>query len=246
MNLIWLTLATGLTMSSTAQATLFDRGGGLIYDDVLNVTWLQDAGYARTSGYDTDGRMTWDEANAWAAGLVYHDNVRGVNFSDWRMPTLRPVNGSHFDYAFSTAGNTDYAYNISAPGTSYANTTASELSYMFYVNLGNKGYYDTAGTPQAGYGLVDDPLAGNDESLFINLVNDVYWTDSVYTPLGHWSWYFYTGEGVQNAYYHGHYNLAWAVRDGDVYPVSASVPEPVSLALLLVGLLVLRATLQHQ
>ena len=26
-----------------ANATLWDRGAGLIYDDVLNVTWLQDA-----------------------------------------------------------------------------------------------------------------------------------------------------------------------------------------------------------
>ena len=30
----------------TSHAALIDRGGGLIYDDVLNITWLQDAGYA--------------------------------------------------------------------------------------------------------------------------------------------------------------------------------------------------------
>ena len=30
---------------------LFDRGGGLIYDDVLNITWLQDANYALTTGH---------------------------------------------------------------------------------------------------------------------------------------------------------------------------------------------------
>ena len=29
--------------SAASQAALIDRGGGLIYDDVLNVTWLQDA-----------------------------------------------------------------------------------------------------------------------------------------------------------------------------------------------------------
>jgi len=33
-------------------AILTDRGGGLIYDDDLNITWLQDANYADTSGYD--------------------------------------------------------------------------------------------------------------------------------------------------------------------------------------------------
>ena len=32
--------------SGAAQATLIDRGGGLIYDSVLNVTWLQNANLA--------------------------------------------------------------------------------------------------------------------------------------------------------------------------------------------------------
>ncbi|HED39985.1 MAG TPA: hypothetical protein ENJ13_06100 [Chromatiales bacterium] len=40
-----------LGLASTAQATLFNRGGGMIYDDVLDITWLQDANYAVTSDY---------------------------------------------------------------------------------------------------------------------------------------------------------------------------------------------------
>ena len=44
-------LATmGALMVNTAQAQLFNRGGGLIYDSVQNVTWLADANYAKTSG----------------------------------------------------------------------------------------------------------------------------------------------------------------------------------------------------
>ena len=42
------------------NAALIDRGGGLIYDDVLDITWLQDANYAQTSGYDADGFMNWN------------------------------------------------------------------------------------------------------------------------------------------------------------------------------------------
>ena len=53
-----LILLAGISLSGAAQAALFDRGGGLIYDDVLNVTWLQDANYAKTSGYDADGDMS--------------------------------------------------------------------------------------------------------------------------------------------------------------------------------------------
>jgi len=66
---------------STANANLEVRPGGMVYDDVLNITWLADANYATTSGYDSDGRMSWDEAMTWAASL----NVGGV--SDWHLPT---------------------------------------------------------------------------------------------------------------------------------------------------------------
>lgn len=53
----------------TGNATLYDRGGGLIYDDVLDITWLQDANYGAGSSYDdgtdtTDGKMTFDNAVA--------------------------------------------------------------------------------------------------------------------------------------------------------------------------------------
>jgi hypothetical protein len=36
--IIILIIIFGLTV--TTYATLWDRGGGLIYDDVLNITWL--------------------------------------------------------------------------------------------------------------------------------------------------------------------------------------------------------------
>jgi hypothetical protein len=127
-------LALGLMgLAGGAQAALIDRGNGMIYDDVLDVTWLQDANYAKTSGHDTDGLMTWSEATTWAANLVYG------GYDDWRLPTVTPVaGGSVFNTSFSLAGTTDYGYNISAPGTTYASSTASELAYMFYNNLGAK------------------------------------------------------------------------------------------------------------
>ena len=51
-----------LLLSFNATAALYDRGNGLIYDDVLDITWLQDANYAQTSGYDNDGKMSWADA----------------------------------------------------------------------------------------------------------------------------------------------------------------------------------------
>ncbi|GBD97971.1 MAG TPA: DUF1566 domain-containing protein [Nitrospirae bacterium] len=70
-----LALVSGLTAS--AQADLIDRGGGLIYDTELEVTWLQDTIY----GFEWDtGRMYWDDAMAWADSLVYQ------GYDDWRLP----------------------------------------------------------------------------------------------------------------------------------------------------------------
>ncbi len=37
-----------------AHAALHDRGCGLVYDDVLNVTWLQNVTLAAGSPYDDD------------------------------------------------------------------------------------------------------------------------------------------------------------------------------------------------
>jgi len=92
---IWgMGLAVLLALPGVVSATLIDRGSGLIYDDALDITWLQDANYAKTSGFDADGRMAWSAANAWAAGLSYLDSVRGVTYSDWRLPNM-DVNGDN-------------------------------------------------------------------------------------------------------------------------------------------------------
>jgi hypothetical protein len=79
-------LLTGLGFTGTSQAALFDRGGGLIYDDINNVTWLQDANYAQTSGYTDNGLMTYASAAYFAQALVYHDSVRNADYGGWMMP----------------------------------------------------------------------------------------------------------------------------------------------------------------
>ena len=52
-----------------------------LYDTDLKITWLRDANYAKTSGYDSDGAMYWGPANTWANALVV-----GA-YSGWRLPT---------------------------------------------------------------------------------------------------------------------------------------------------------------
>jgi len=112
-------LTVGLLLLSlntfTAQAALFDRGNGLIYDQDRDITWLADANHAQTSGFDSDGLMSWATATAWAGGLVYQ------GYDDWRLPTTLlpdPTCGGQ------SGDNTGF------------NCTGSELGHLFYSELG--------------------------------------------------------------------------------------------------------------
>lgn len=81
--------------ANVVQAALVDRGGGMIYDTDLNITWLQDANQAKTSGFDTDGKMNWNTAVAWADGLEFG------GYDDWRLPKIGvALSGYHDDSEF--------------------------------------------------------------------------------------------------------------------------------------------------
>ena len=101
------------------------------------------------------------------------------------------------------------------------------------INLGNKGYYDTSGNPQSGYGLVDDPLNPNDESLFTHLTSYLYWSGLEYAPDTDQAWRFFFIDGGQNEGFKSRDFYAWAVRPGDVAaaPGGNGAPEPGSLML---------------
>jgi len=177
--IVFATLAMGLS-ATASQAALESRlGGQAVYDTVLNITWLADANFAATnsfgvSGIQPDGSMNWFTAQSWIAEMNA-SNYLGYN--DWRLPSTNPVNGS-FNYFLSYNGYTDVGYNISAPGSEHPGSTASELAYMYYVNLDNKASYNSDTSPQIGSGLVNTGsftnlqqgtyLSGTDFALFDN------------------------------------------------------------------------------
>ena len=66
-----LSLAVIVGISASVNPAPVDRGVGMIYYTVLDITWLQDANYAQTSEYDSDGRMRWNDAVSWANQLEY-------------------------------------------------------------------------------------------------------------------------------------------------------------------------------
>lgn len=71
-RLATMSVATALTLAGAAQAALVDRGGGLIYDTELHVTWMQNV--------TLSGHKAWPDAKTWAESFAY------MGYDDWRLP----------------------------------------------------------------------------------------------------------------------------------------------------------------
>ena len=65
--------AAMFVMAGAAQSALISRGGGMVYDTTLDVTWLADMNYAFTSGYAAKGSVAYpnpDEYSIWPNGRM--------------------------------------------------------------------------------------------------------------------------------------------------------------------------------
>jgi hypothetical protein len=189
-----------------SNAALIDRGAGLIYDDVLNITWLQNANYIEAAGQP--GRSTWGGAMAWADQLAYYDPIRNVTWSDWRLPTT--INRS------ITFGQKLYDTNP---------TIDNEMAYMYYINLELEADYN----PNINNAPI--PVLPAD-SLIQNLVFRGYWTGTPADGPRGQAWYLHFHQGWESIENPDNLLRAWAVRDGDV----ASVPIPGAILLFGSGL----------
>lgn len=238
-RLITSSLIAASLVSGAAQAALQGRDlNGSInsfeayYDTFLDITWLADANYAKTSGYlqtylnfglNSPGALDVPQANTWVSSLSVHDAVNNITYDNWRLPTVAPVNGVSFDYS------TDGGYNITNPD--------SELAYMFHVNLGNVSLYlpPVSGVwSQSGCYSAPDYTCLDNVGPFSNLQSGDYWTGTQ-NPLNTYTyWYFDMTSGYQSAQSKSSGKYAWAVSDGDVG--IAAVPEADTWAMLLAGL----------
>ncbi|PPD49860.1 MAG: hypothetical protein CTY13_02615 [Methylobacter sp.] len=139
-----------------AQATLFDRGSGLIYDDFLNVTWFQDANLLgtleNTNGYDSTVNAILDANNGVID--VRPNSYIGVN-ENGTYPLLSNYFGNNGIMQWGAAkGFINYLNIIEYKGynnwrlptrfpTASSNISykiadiTSELGYMYFANLNN-------------------------------------------------------------------------------------------------------------
>lgn len=97
----WIAVAT-LSLTLPVYAELHDRGNGLLYDDVLNVTWLQNANLAETEHFGVerigvDGRMYFPYALEWIAAM---NESQYLGYSNWRLPKMEPINGVAYKLRF--------------------------------------------------------------------------------------------------------------------------------------------------
>lgn len=204
-----------LTASLNSYATLIDRGNGLIYDTDQDITWLQDANYAQTSGYDADGLMTWDEATHWASNLTFS------GYDDWRLVDkgINDANCSLNDSATANGGAISYfGFNCSG----------GDLGHLFYNDFGLT----------AGQSILDS-LSPN-LNLFTNVQAQAYWLNTApasnnSAPL------FNAANGAQMGTIRTVSLHSWAIRSGDV-SIAQTIPEPSVLILFGLGFLSLRAT----
>lgn len=217
MKKLILVIAFLVFSSSVANATLINRGtdslgNRLIYDDILDITW-----------YDySNPQNSWQAQMDWANSLSV--DFGGMPLSNWRLPDTLPVNGSNYDYTFSYNGSTDRGFNITSPH--------SELAHLYYIGLGNTGYYNTNGN-LTGCEDEIEPYCLTNTGVFQNLKGYYYFSRTEYAPDPNKAWLFGTGDGSQDAGYKVTGLIyGMAVYQGDVAPI----PEPTTIALLGIGL----------
>jgi hypothetical protein len=207
--LLWILVAlivfsrpVNASLTQIGTATYLGSNYNLIYEDDQKLIWLD----------YTNGGANWQSQMDWATGLnvsgvLAYDLNPGLNVTwsgDWRLPSTVDV-------------ITALGYNI----------TTSEMGHLYYVSLGNLGYYDTTGTFQPGYGLTN-------KGPFNKLWTFYYWSGTELSLLRGNAYAFSFGSGHQGYGCEvGGYYDALAVRPGEV----SAVPVPTSVLLLGSGLL---------
>jgi hypothetical protein len=230
-TLIALAFITSAIMAGTAQAALSTNGNGLIYDNVSNITFTSDANLFKTQAtsdanlvttiiFDTatvgthlvaatdfntaTGTMNWWGAQAW---IGYLNKTTYHGYNTWSLP-------------------------ITNPATVSIAKTGSQLSELFYDELGGTAGSSIVSSHNANY------------NLFTNFSNAaVFWssTENVAQSTSS-AWYFDNTNGGQGYANKVGYFSALPILQGNASPV----PVPGAAWLFGTGLIGLWGFKKHK
>ena len=228
------TLVLGLSVSTGANAALIARDGGMVYDDVNNITWAADANLFQTQADSNpnlvseiiaaNGGVIHDTPNLYSPGTRtlldselldsdFHTNGGYSGLMTWWGAQAWVNNLTLGGVTGWTLPTTADAAN---PNTQGFNITTSQMGDLFYNQLGGVAGSSITATHNANY------------NLFTNVNLSGYWSSE--SVIG--AWYF-TSDGDQVSGYKPNPFNAWAVHAGDV----AAVPLPGAVWLFLSGLI---------
>jgi len=143
--LIFLLASLFSASAITGHAALNDLGGGQIEDTTQNIVWLQDANVFKTlcdandpiaTGFTPvtatlagnichiDGRMEWDDAEAWIARL---NSQNYLGSTDWRQPEVSQPDAS-CSLQLSAVGVIDQGYGLGCLGSELPHLYINELT----------------------------------------------------------------------------------------------------------------------
>lgn len=143
-----------------ASATLIDQGCGLIYDDELEITWLQNANLAATetfgvSGINSDGMMSWYTANDWIDAM---NASSYLGYKDWRLPLFEgiPMGINELGYMYWQNMSANQTMNKTGNQTVGEVTLYNISDYPYctnYLYVGEE--WDETHTQSFAFGLLD-------------------------------------------------------------------------------------------
>jgi hypothetical protein len=201
------------SLSTIGTAAYNENSYNLIYDNDSpfgSIVWLD---YSNAKALQP-AQVAWaNSLNSASAVTVNLNPGYSVTWtSNWRLPTSVSASVDILTYN----GSTGFGYN----------NTSSEYGHLFYTELKNKGYYDTNGISQSGYGLVN-------KGDFNNLQAAGYWSGTPWPPVSGANWAFGMDTGWQSAggQANNNYFFGMAVRSGHV----ETSPVPIPGTALLLG-----------
>ena len=203
-------------LAGTAQASLEVIGTATYQGQDYKLIYMDDGPFGPVTWLDyTNDPDDWQNQVDWATNLgelevsLYEGYILNQS-AGWRLPEVDESQANLSGINNGYAGPDGNGYHDYRTGFNMVN---GEMGYLFYEELGNRGFRDTSGNSQSGYGLTDP-------GKFEHLQSYSYWSGTEYDANHAWEFEFHNGGQYNPNSFNEIYGIA--VLPGTV----SSVPLP--------------------